>query len=386
MPSLEHKGKSAYFCISAVLVIVAVCIESVPNGVTKRIENFVIFAIAIGFAIFAHVWLIIALIGASPGEIEIWEGLLSLIFFAVLIVTAWIVDKKFLRKMQNRKTEETTDGELTEPLSTNLSGIDQRSKPWTNIAKEFIQQYANLTIEELAKLVAATVESQTPHDRLYYRIRAVRWLSGSLRSLRNPVDEFRPPQLKSWASKTLSVQSLSSGSSTGPTIRKGTIEFAAKFFGFNNKDAKSVKMRIIRRNRLHKRVFVRYSTLQASADPNQLHYVPKSDLLVFHAGEECKGIQIDIKDNVELKENQGFFVDLRIEEGDAKTEIGTCAPAVVLCQNSEEPCQIYFEGVNFVVKQSAGYVRLPVQRKGCIKGQVVVAWETREGTAHGIKL
>lgn len=75
------------------LVISAVCIISVPSNTFKRISEFGVFIITAIWSMFAYFWLLIVLKWSSPNEIEIWEAVLTLAFFPLLVLTAWGQDK-----------------------------------------------------------------------------------------------------------------------------------------------------------------------------------------------------------------------------------------------------------------------------------------------------
>ena len=45
--------------------------------------------------IFAYVWLAIVLLAISPNKVEIWEAVLTFLFFPLLIFIAYLADKDF---------------------------------------------------------------------------------------------------------------------------------------------------------------------------------------------------------------------------------------------------------------------------------------------------
>ena len=54
------------------------------------------FCITAAFSIFAYIWLIIVLVWASPGKVEIWEAVLTFLFFPILVCVAYAGDKGYL--------------------------------------------------------------------------------------------------------------------------------------------------------------------------------------------------------------------------------------------------------------------------------------------------
>ena len=53
--------------------------------------------------IFAYVWLAIVLLLTSPGKVELWEAVLTLLFFPLLIVLAYFADKDFCMKQRRHQ-------------------------------------------------------------------------------------------------------------------------------------------------------------------------------------------------------------------------------------------------------------------------------------------
>lgn len=85
------------------LVIISICVVFVPNEDlldkdketgTRAIKEMGVFAITASFSIFAYIWLFIVLTVTSPDEIELWEALMTLVFFPLLVLMAYMQDKK----------------------------------------------------------------------------------------------------------------------------------------------------------------------------------------------------------------------------------------------------------------------------------------------------
>ena len=74
------------------LVISAVSIMAVGPEV-KKIEGLGVFAITATASLFAYIWMFLCLAVFSKDEIEIWEAVVTLVFFFILITAAFIADK-----------------------------------------------------------------------------------------------------------------------------------------------------------------------------------------------------------------------------------------------------------------------------------------------------
>lgn len=81
--------------------------EEMPKGI-KRIYDMRVFSITCTSSIWAYVWLWIVLLDQ---EVEIWEGLLTLAFFFILITFAYAADR-----VTARNSEKEDDGKDDVPV------------------------------------------------------------------------------------------------------------------------------------------------------------------------------------------------------------------------------------------------------------------------------
>ena len=88
-------------------VITAVCILAIPSPDIRRISGIKVFAVTATCSVFAYVWLIIILVAITPDFVDLWEAIITLVFFPVLVLVAYIVDKNFCirRKVDDAELE-----------------------------------------------------------------------------------------------------------------------------------------------------------------------------------------------------------------------------------------------------------------------------------------
>ena len=81
-------GSAAFnlFCI------VAICVSCIPEGQTRRVEQFGVFLITGSFSIFAYVWLLLILVVFTPNLITVLEGGITFGFFFVLVIGSYMAD------------------------------------------------------------------------------------------------------------------------------------------------------------------------------------------------------------------------------------------------------------------------------------------------------
>lgn len=92
------------------LVITAICIVAIPNGEFRRIENMRVYVTTTSFSMFAYFWLIVVLMFITPGQVDLWEAILTFLMFPVLIVVAFAVDKKCWCSRKNKTSSEVEIG------------------------------------------------------------------------------------------------------------------------------------------------------------------------------------------------------------------------------------------------------------------------------------
>ena len=92
------------------LIITAICVVSIPKGETRKIENIKVYALTSFFSMFAYFWLIIVLVFVTPTVVDLWEAIITFLFFPLLIITAFLVDKMRFCDRRNRTASELEIG------------------------------------------------------------------------------------------------------------------------------------------------------------------------------------------------------------------------------------------------------------------------------------
>ncbi len=88
-------------------MITALCVCAIQSPKVLRIENYKVFIVTAFFSVFAYIWLYLVLAVITPDRVDLWEAILTLAFFVVLIVLAYMAEKNFYI----RRTSDGTDEE-----------------------------------------------------------------------------------------------------------------------------------------------------------------------------------------------------------------------------------------------------------------------------------
>ncbi|CAJ0923066.1 unnamed protein product, partial [Mesorhabditis belari] len=388
-------GSAAFnlFCISAI------CVLAVGNK-TKRIAMFKVFCVTAFFGTFAYIWLLIILSWITPNVVDVWEAFLTLFFFVILVAASYSADIEIWNKnkkanletelqdiedVQPKKASQKLDVEIKN-VARRLSVCDGESvmdalpTPDTEdvrkMARDVAKVYPALEAEDQAKILAYRLNKNKVHDRLYYRIRAIREMTSSWKKS-DSEKEVEEIEEKQKTAPDAAVQAL-----------KQRVEFSARVYAVQQGD-KRVKLTVERRGISDKALTINYSTVDGIAKKD-LHYLPKIENIRFAEHETTKEITIDLVDGADWRPNTVFYVHLKIveqEDGD-KTKLGECNVARVRCPDESNSFtgvpNVEFVKSNYVCKENCGWVRVFVSRRGKTKSphDLGVRFETEDITAN----
>lgn len=73
-------------------MIVGLCILVIPSTESRYVRQYQVFGVTAVFMFFAYFWLVISISLVSPGIVEIWEALVTLLALPVLVVLSYLSD------------------------------------------------------------------------------------------------------------------------------------------------------------------------------------------------------------------------------------------------------------------------------------------------------
>ncbi|CAD7967795.1 unnamed protein product [Amoebophrya sp. A25] len=92
-------------------LIIAVCICTIPDGESRVIREFGVFKVCTLFMLCAYLWILVCLEVWTPGQITAIEGVITLLFFPLLVLVA------YRTSLLDQDAEEKADAENTDPAS-----------------------------------------------------------------------------------------------------------------------------------------------------------------------------------------------------------------------------------------------------------------------------
>ncbi|XP_066488019.1 sodium/calcium exchanger 3 isoform X3 [Tiliqua scincoides] len=391
-------------------IIIAICIYVIPDGETRKIKHLRVFFVTAAWSIFAYIWLYMILAVFSPGVVQVWEGLLTLFFFPVCVILAWIADRRllFYKYMHKKYRMDKHRGIIIEtegdhPKGIEMDGkmmnshfldgnlvpmegkeVDESRKEMIRILKDLKQKHPEKDLDQLVEMANYYALSHQQKSRAFYRIQATRMMTGAGNILKKhaaeqakrstSLHEVRPEEPEEFISKIYfdpcSYQCLENcGAVLLTVVRKG--------------------------GDMSKVIYVDYKTEDGSANAGA-DYEFTEGTVVLKSGETQKEFCIGIIDDDIFEEDEHFFVrlsNLRVVEVNEPPELNHLPyPKAILASPSVATVTILdddhagiftFECDVIHVSESIGVMEVKVLRTSGARGTVIVPFRTVEGTAKG---
>merc|ERR1719381_28453 len=88
-------------------MIIGLCMYVIPDDEVRKIKHLRVFFITATWSVFAYIWLYLILGAISYGRVEIWEGVVTFLFFPATVYTAFVADRRlFFYKYFDKKYRE----------------------------------------------------------------------------------------------------------------------------------------------------------------------------------------------------------------------------------------------------------------------------------------
>lgn len=389
-------GSAAYnlFCI------IALCVVVIPDGETRKIKHLRVFIVTASISVFAYIWMYAILAFFSPGEVEIWEGLLTFLFFPGLVYLAYVADQRLLvYKYLNKKyrmnergvmvqAETGTDLEMNgrprvdsltafeegkDLLNNDCTDFEQARQNYIRILRDLRKKHPQYDKEHLEIMAQEQLMNNGPKSRAFYRIQATRKMVGSGNIMRK-VAERAQTDLVDVRSEFREVEDeLEEGA---PFVRFEPAHYTVM------ESCGEFEVRVVRRGDFSERVTVDYETQNGSAEAGT-DYVAKQGTLVFTPGVVERFIKIEVIDDDVFEQDEQFFIILSNITGGATLSKPCIATVMIL---DDDHCGIFsLKDKDHDIVESVGVYDLPVQRYSGARGAVKVPFWTEDGTAKAGK-
>ncbi|CAG9763896.1 unnamed protein product [Ceutorhynchus assimilis] len=372
-------GSAAY----NLFVIIAICVWVIPAGEVRKIKHLGVFFVTATWSVFAYVWMYLILCFFSPGEVEIWEGLVTFAFFPCTVLTAYGADRqihKFVRKdfrMNQRGVIVRAEGaDQLEMVNTELLVLDDAhediKQEYVATLKDLKQRNPHTDIESLEKLAHEALLNKGPKSRAFYRIQATRKLMGSGDLMRRISERAQSDlsEVKAELQRENCAPNNCSRVYFEPS-RYTVLESCGHF-----------EITIVRTGDLDSCLSVEYTTEDGTALAGS-DYIQNKGIIEFLPGEKEKKIALEVIDDDEFEADEHFYV--RLCSAQPAGSLGTPMLATVIILDDDHGGLFKFESQNHELVESVGTYELKVVRCSGARGRVVLPYSTEDGTAKSGK-
>ena len=85
-----------------------IAVGTTANPEYKKIDQLAVFAVTSIFSLFAYIWMFYVLSVNSPGKVEMWEAVLTCVFFVILLTVSYATDRlnTYLKEVDEDEAEE----------------------------------------------------------------------------------------------------------------------------------------------------------------------------------------------------------------------------------------------------------------------------------------
>lgn len=389
-------------------IITAICIVSIPDGESRTIKHLQVFLLTATWSIFAYLWLYFILSVTSIGVIEIWEALLTLAFFPLTVLTAYIADRKlfpykFLSKRyragKHKPVMISSEGDGHEMQAGKVNSVDevvfqgldhndvdmkelkefeQHRKDYMDIIRELRKKHPNADMRQLEEMAELEAINRGPKSRAFYRIQATRKLTGGGNVIKKAKIERRA-----------SVEDIK--------VEVPEDNVTRVFFDPGHytvmENVGSFSLTITRAGGdLNKTLYVDYKTEDGTANAGS-DYIHAEGSVVFYPMETHKQFDVTILDDDIFEEDEHFYVrlsNLRIGDSQGMFEsnqnateakLGTPHVATVMILDDDHPGIFHFDTKEMSVPEAIGEMEVKVTRSSGARGLVKLPYRTIDGTA-----
>lgn len=397
-------------------VIIGLCVLVIPEGEVRKVKHLRVFFVTAAWSVFAYIWLYMILAVFSPNVVQVWEGLLTLAFFPICVILAWVADRRLLfykfmhkkyRTDKHRGVIIETEGDRSKGIemdgkmmnshfvdggaASNLIGliegkeVDESRRDMIRILKDLKQKHPEKELDQLVEMANYYALSHQQKSRAFYRIQATRMMTGAGNILKKHVAEQ--------AKRSTSVQEVHVEE---PEEFVSRIAFEPAVYQCLE-NCGAVLLTVERKGGdIGKTIYVDYKTEDGSANAGA-DYEFTEGTVVFKPGEVVKEISVGIIDDDIFEEDEHFFVRLsnvRVLETEdevlspsslpyPKALIGFPAVATVTILDDDHAGIFTFESESTHVSESVGIMEVKVLRTSGARGTVIIPFRTVEGLAKG---
>lgn len=390
-------GSAAY----NLFVIIAICVLVIPAGEVRKIKHLRVFFVTATWSVFAYVWLYLILDVISPNVVDIWEGVVTFMFFPATVGTAYIAERRLLiykyigkRYRMNKRgmmiQTEANDPtlEMNNHLDDNFKALEdgantedvrdfeESRRDYITTLKELRKKYPQHDLEQLEILAHEQIMNKGPKSRAFYRIQATRKMMGSGNIMRKISERAQSDlsEVKAELQRVDIIESTDDGNACKVYFEPGHYTVMESCGDF--------ELRVVRRGDLSSLVTVDFETEDGSAEAGS-DYIGKKGTLTFPPGVDEQRFRLEVIDDDVFETDEHFYV--RLSNVSENATLSTPKVATVMILDDDHGGIFAIAAKDHELVESVGTYELKVQRYSGARGKVILPYWTEDGTAKAGK-
>ncbi|XP_054154056.1 sodium/calcium exchanger 3-like isoform X2 [Oppia nitens] len=394
-------------------VIIAICVWCVPSTQYKKIKHLRVFFVTMIWSVFAYIWLCVILIWTSKGVIDIWEGLITFLFFPATVLTAYIADRRLLvykylsKKYRMNKRGLIVGGEggdedvelamtklnqsnhlidggfkvFEEEADDEVREFEEHRREYIQLLRELRKKNPNSDMSDIEHMARDEIMNRGPKSRAFYRLQATKKLTGGNALVKRRVGKTDDKkEVKTDKEDMIKIFF----NPAHYTVMENVGQFAVT---------------ISREGDLKSTVCVDFKTEDGTANAGS-DYELIEGTVIFRPNEMHKQVFITVIDDDVFEEDEHFYVRLsnprylshesctpmngaisQSNKSPPLLQLGTPAIATVMILDDDHSGVFSFAENQYEVSESVGEYHLKITRYSGARGRVSVPYHTIEGTA-----
>jgi solute carrier family 8 (sodium/calcium exchanger) len=395
-------------------MIIGLCIYVIPDDEVRKIKHLRVFIVTATWSVFAYIWMYCILSPISHGRVEVWEGVLTFIFFPLTVWTAYVADRRLLcykymsktykagkhgmivqtekSDIESRATEKFKDfdDENTDPA---VAEFERNRREYINAMKRIRLENPDISMADLEARATGEVMSKGPKSRAYYRMQASRKLGGK--------QDLEKQMKAKLAEEAAAAKEPEEKEEEEEKKEDGVMRLLFDPPHYTVMECVGTfEVTIIREGGdLNVPVQVDYKTEDGSAcSPDD--YTEATGTLTFGPGVTEQTVTIEVLDDDVFEEDEHFYIRITnprrkdgIETPQMEVEgqmvpsiqLGTPHVATIMILDDDHGGVFQFENHEAEIVESVGVYELKVARMSGARGKVAIPYTTEEGTAKAGK-
>merc|ERR1712131_137817 len=326
-------------------MIIGLCMYVIPDDEVRKIKHLRVFFITATWSVFAYVWLYLILGAISYGRVEIWEGVVTFLFFPATVYTAFVADRRlFFYKYFDKKYRvqrgvivQSEKGDIEsraqEKFNDDLDDMDPALAEFERNRRAYIQamkrirlENPNISLIDLETKAREEVMSSGPKSRAYYRAQATRKMAG-----KEDAKKAFSKQLAAEAEAERAAEEAAAAAAAKAEEKKDDGVCRIFFDPPHYTVMESVgtfEVTIVREGGdMNETLQVDYKTEDGTAS-SEGDYIEAIGTLTFGPGETQKHVTLEVLDDDVFEEDEHFYIrisNLRRKDGKSFKEIEVTA-------------------------------------------------------------